>query len=77
MENISNYKDYDSELDLTDFHFSIKDIVKYDNAIYEVVKVLDDMIKIEKESESKSETLWINTLNPKLEIIKLYVQDKN
>jgi hypothetical protein len=77
MESISNYKDYDSELDLSDFHFSIKDIVKYDNGIYEVVKVLDDMIKIEKDVDSKSESLWISTLNPKLEIIKLYVLEKN
>jgi ubiquitin C-terminal hydrolase len=83
-ENNNNFtfKDYDSELDLTDFKFSIGDKVKVDGKTAVVTNVLDEMIHLEYDKQEISgtkrpEQQWIETESKLLEIIYLKPSNKS
>lgn len=69
-------KDYDSELDLTDFKFSVGDRVKVDGINAVIIKVLDEMIQIEFDKQEiagtkRPEVQWVDTESKLLELVFL------
>ena len=74
----NNFEEYDSDNNLVDFKFCLKDKVKHDGIEGYVINVLDEMINIEYNKEQihgtkKPTTIWVETDNKSLKLVELEI----